>query len=279
MNADRLSRLIVCLRIKHGTGKGEKARRQRILLLLSVITFPFLILFSTLHAEDKDAIIDLGLSSKFYEEGQIPKEWNLRKRLGRTKRASAKWVHSNSIPAVKLHSKDTLTFLEKRVNINIRDFPIVTWKWKVENVLEDIDERTVEGDDHPIRIFFVFEPDSSNQSFWFRAKRFLYLDRIHGHPMGGRFTEYLWSSHLQPGDIINDPAKPWQKLMVIEGGKSNLGKWLSYERNLYEDYKRLYGGEPRQLIFIGILNDTDQTGQEAVSYIADLIFHRGEPIH
>jgi hypothetical protein len=28
MNADRLSRLIVCLRIKHGTGKGEKAKRQ-----------------------------------------------------------------------------------------------------------------------------------------------------------------------------------------------------------------------------------------------------------
>ncbi len=233
-----------------------------------------MVLLSILWAENTETYIDLDLSSKFYEEGQIPKEWNLRKRLGRTKRASAKWVHSNSIPAVKLHSKDTLTFLEKRVNINIRDFPIVTWKWKVENVLEDIDERTVEGDDHPIRIFFVFEPDSSNQSFWFRAKRFLYLDRIHGHPMGGRFTEYLWSSHLEPGDTINDPGKPWQKLMVIEGGKRNLGKWLSYERNLYEDYKRLYGGEPRQLIFIGILNDTDQTGQEAVSYVADLAFHR-----
>jgi hypothetical protein len=28
------------------------------------------------------------------------------------------------------------------------------------------------------------------------------------------------------------------------------------------------------LIFIGILSDTDQTGQEAVSYIAELVFRR-----
>lgn len=67
--------------------------------------------------------------------------------------------------------------------------------------------------------------------------------------------------------------------MVIEGGSSNLGRWLSYSKNLYEGFKKLYGEEPRRLIFIGILNDTDQTGQEAVSYIADLKFHRAGPGH
>ena len=60
--------------------------------------------------------------------------------------------------------------------------------------------------------------------------------------------------------------------MVIEGGKDNLGKWLSYKRNLYEDFKKLYNEEPRRLIYIGLLNDTDQTGQRATSYITDLTF-------
>jgi hypothetical protein len=36
----------------------------------------------------------------------------------------------------------------------------------------------------------------------------------------------------------------------------------------------VYRDEPRKLVFIGILNDTDQTGQETVSYIADVKFHR-----
>jgi hypothetical protein len=228
-------------------------------------------------AQNHRTFIDLGLSPHFFDEGQIPREWRLRKRIfGPTKGGSAKWVTKNGVKAIKLHSKASLTFLEKTVNIDIREYPIVTWRWKVENILKGIDERTKEGDDHPLRIFFAFEPDPSKQSLWFRTKRFFYLDTIHGHPMGGRFTEYLWSSHLQPGDTINDPGKPWQKLMVIEGGSDRVGKWLSHERNLYEDFKKLYGEEPRWLIFIGILNDTDRTGQEAVSYIGDLFFHRAK---
>lgn len=242
-------------------------------LAFAINLFLFISVLSILQAADESRHIDLGLSSAFYEEGQIPTGWRLRKRFGRSEGANAKWTVVNGVPAVMLHSEAALTFLEKEVDIDISEFPVVTWKWKVENILQGNDERTKEGDDHPIRIFFVFEPDSSKQSFWFRLKRFLYLDRIHGHPMGGRFTEYLWSSHLQPNDTIKDPGKPWQKLIVIEGGNRNLGKWLSYKRNLYGDYKKLYQEEPRRLIFIGILNDTDQTGQEAVSYVADLVFH------
>ena len=214
-------------------------------------------------------VIDLGLSADDFQAGKIPNGWTLKKRIG-IKEGEANWIDDNGTKAVRLHSKAALTFLGKSVDIDIRQFPLVSWKWRVENVLQGIDERTKQGDDHPIRIFFVFEPDKSKQSTWFRFKRFLYLDRAHGHPIGGRFTEYLWSSHLKAGDLINDPGKPWQKLMVVEGGAQNLGKWLEYRRNLYEDFKQLYGEGPRSLIFIAILNDTDQTGLEAVSFIADL---------
>ncbi|MBI3610505.1 MAG: DUF3047 domain-containing protein [Nitrospirae bacterium] len=207
----------------------------------------------------------------------MPAGWSLRKRFGFSKGANAAWVHENGVYAVKLHSKAALVFLEKKVDIDIREYPIVTWKWKVQNILSGIDERIRKGDDHPIRIFFVFDPDTSRQSLWFRLKRFLYLDRMHGHPVGGRFTEYLWSSHLQPGDIIEDPWGSGQKLIVIEGGKEKLGQWLSYRRNLYENFRMLYGEEPRRLVRIGILNDTDQSGLEAVSYIVNLVFHKESP--
>jgi len=232
-------------------------------------------LFSSAALTEEDGFyIDLGLSAIHYDTGKVPEGWKLRRRFGLYMAGEARWIMDDGTRAVRLQSKAALTFLEKKVDINIKEFPVVTWRWKVENILQDIDEETVAGDDHPIRIFFAFEPDTSKQSFWFRLKRFIYLDRIHGHPEGGRYTEYLWSSHLKPGYIINDPGNPMQKLMVIEGGGVNLGKWLSYRRNLYDDYKKLYGEEPRHLIFVGIINDTDQTGQEATSYISDLMFHK-----
>jgi len=249
-----------------------KRQRSALSLCIVVLIVSIATHFAQLHAVTR--IIDLGLSPADYNAGSIPNGWKLRERLWQTRGAEAKWVTEEGIRAVKLHSKGTLTFLEKTVDIDIKEYPIVSWKWRVENVLQNVDERTRAGDDHPIRIFFVFEPDESKQSFWFRLKRFLYLDRLHGHPMGGRFTEYLWSSSLEAGTVISDPNKPWQKLMVVEGGREHLGEWLSYRRNLYEDFKDLYREEPRRLIFIGILNDTDQTGQEATSYISDLKFCR-----
>lgn len=218
--------------------------------------------------------LDMGLSKENYQENTIPRGWTLRRWPGQTARASAQWIIDGGVRAVRLHSKATLTFLEKTVRIDIKKYPVVSWKWKVENILSGIDERTNEGDDHPIRIFFVFEPDKAEQSLWFRLRRFIYLDRVHGHPFGGRFTEYLWSSHLEAEEIINDPGKAWQKLMVVEGGSSKLNQWLSYRRNLYQDFKALYNEEPRDLIFVGILNDTDQSRQEATSYVADLKFSK-----
>lgn len=261
------------------SGAGANGNRYRMKTRGKTVFFALPLFLATVFcslilAEGPQKVIQLGLSEPDYEAGKEPAGWRLRKTFGPRKGARAEWVIEDGIRAVKLQSRGNLTFLEKRVDIDLKRFPVVSWKWKVENILDGIDERSPEEDDHPIRIFFVLDPDTEKQSLGFRLKRFLYLDRAHGHPMGGRFTEYLWSSHLQTGDIIEDPRKPHQKLMVIEGGTGNLGRWLSYKRNLYEDFKNLYRDEPRRLIFIGVLNDTDQTGQEAVSYIADLGFEK-----
>lgn len=228
---------------------------------------------STISLASQD-VLDTGLSKESYRQNDIPAGWGLRKSSAASKRGVAQWSVNDDVHAVRLYSDAALTFLEKTVNIDIKEYPMVSWKWKIENTLQGIDERTQAGDDHPIRIFFVFDPDESKQSWWFRLKRFLYLDWAHGHPFGGGFTEYVWSSHLEAGETINDPGNPSQKLMVVEGGDKYVGQWRSYERNLYQDFLSLYGREPRRLIFIGILNDTDHTGQQAASYIADLKFKK-----
>lgn len=136
-----------------------------------------------------DDYLDMGLSKESYQANAVPRGWTLRKWPGQTAGASAQWTVDDGVHAVRLDSKASLTFLEKTVAINIKDYPIVSWEWKLENILSGIDERTEEGDDHPIRIFFVFAPDETKQSLWFRLKRFVYLDRIHGHPFGTEQTQ------------------------------------------------------------------------------------------
>ena len=92
------------------------------------------------QAGDNAGAIDLGLSSHDSKEGRVPAGWSLRKRFGSQKGAKAEWVIEDGLPSVKLYSKAALAFLEKKVDIDIREHPIVTWRWKVQNILSGIDE-------------------------------------------------------------------------------------------------------------------------------------------
>ncbi|HBO83813.1 MAG TPA: hypothetical protein DD641_02285 [Deltaproteobacteria bacterium] len=42
-------------------------------------------------------------------------------------------------------------------------------------------------------------------------------------------------------------------------------------REIYEDYKKLFGKEPTRIIGIAIMTDTDNTGGSAVAYYDDIV--------
>ena len=47
------------------------------------------------------------------------------------------------------------------MTIDPREYPIVRWRWKVENVLNKSDVSRKDGDDYPARLYitFAYEPD------------------------------------------------------------------------------------------------------------------------
>ncbi len=55
-------------------------------------------------------------------------------------------------------------------------------------------------------------------------------------------------------------------MIAVESGEKNVGKWVSEERNVFEDYKKLFGGEPPEAGGIAIMTDTDNTGESATAW-------------
>ncbi|MBE2889621.1 DUF3047 domain-containing protein, partial [Geobacter anodireducens] len=49
------------------------------------------------------------------------------------------------------------------------------------------------------------------------------------------------------------------------------GKWLSEERNVYEDYVRLFGEEPPRAEGVALMTDSDNTGGEATAWYGDIV--------
>lgn len=173
---------------------------------------------------------------------------------------------------VKAVSEASASGLTKEVNINPKDYPIVRWRWKVENLLQRSDVSRKDGDDYPARLYITFAYDPDHVSFGrklkYKAGRALFGDI----PIGA--LNYIWETKTPVGTIVENAFTDFAQMIVVESGPSNVGMWVEEERNIYEDYKKAFGEEPPAINGVAIMSDTDNTKERAVAFYGDIEFRK-----
>ena len=61
-------------------------------------------------------------------------------------------------------------------------------------------------------------------------------------------------------------------MIVVQSGESRINTWIVEEKNVYEDYKKIFGNEPPMIAAVGIMTDTDDTEESALSFYGDIVF-------
>lgn len=150
---------------------------------------------------------------------------------------------------LKAESNASASGLIYRYKYNIRKYPIVTWKWKVENIIKKGDVMKKEGNDCAARVYAIFP-------FWvlFRTKS----------------ISYIWANKLLKGKYVTSPHHSRTIMVAVESGNKRVGEWVTERRNVYEDFKMFFGKEPPYAGGIAIMTDTDNTGESAVAYYDDI---------
>jgi hypothetical protein len=144
--------------------------------------------------------------------------------------------------------------LKNRPNVNIYETPLLSWKWKVERLPEGGNEDDDDYNDTAASIYVVFD-----------------MGRIALFKKVPKSIRYTWSSTLEKGKEMSKFFGN-QKIVVVESGKEQIGKWVSFERNIVEDYRRLFGDNPPKTpLAILILSDGDNTGSRAVAGYDDIM--------
>ena len=158
-------------------------------------------------------------------------------------------VDNDGRKVLKAVSDKAASGLFKEVDIDLKQYPILRWSWKVEGVLAKGDAFTKEGDDYPARIYIVFPA-------------FLFWNT--------RGINYIWANKLSKGQAVPNAYADKVIMLAVESGPSKTGQWVSEERNVYEDFKKLFGEEPPALGAVAIMTDTDNTDGHAVAYYGDI---------
>ena len=148
--------------------------------------------------------------------------------------------------AVDFGREAKVTYRGREINVSLRLFQKLRWRWRVHDFPEGSDETDDDKNDSAAAMRLVF-----------------------GTNMFAKRLKYIWSATLPKGTVI----KGWnQYTIVLRSGTDALGKWVWEEVNAYQDYRRLFGGDPRPVDFLALLTDSNNTETVVAADYDDIIF-------
>lgn len=215
-------------------------------------------------------ILEVGKFSADKEGAAMPTGWKplTFKKVPRATTYSL--VKDGDTVVVKAVSQASASGLTKEVTIDPKEYPIVRWRWKVENLLKKSDVGRRDGDDYPARLYVTFEYDADKVSFGrkvkYKAGKVIFGDI----PIGA--LNYIWDTKAPVGEIVDNAYTDFAKMIVMRSGAAAVGTWVDEERNVYEDYKKAFDEEPSMINGVAIMTDTDNTGESAAAYFGDIVF-------
>ena len=217
-----------------------------------------------------ESTLDVGIFSKAIPNGPLPEGWQPQtfKKIERHTRYEL--LKDGDTIVIKATSENSASGLTKPLDLDLKEFPILEWRWKVANVLAKGNPKIKSGDDYPARIYLTFKYDPTRVSAWQRTK-YSVAKSLYGSYPPHAGINYIWENKLPVGTIVPNAYTDRLRMVVVESGEKKLNEWQSYRHNVYEDYKQIFNEEPPRVSGIAIMTDTDNTGESATAYYGDIV--------
>lgn len=184
-------------------------------------------------------------------EGRLGSPWVIRTGFGTSRVQVVPRGNSSS-----LHMRcDVSSFrADQRLNLDPARLPVLVWDWKAIS-LPPGDLRSPERNDQVLQLYLLFSEGRQLRGigyFWDTNA-----------PVGTSATQYSGGIPI--------------RVLVVESGAENLGEWKRYQRDVVEDYRRLYGSVPTRLQGIRLQTNCQHTGSRTEGYFGEVqLFARGQ---
>ena len=138
--------------------------------------------------------------------------------------------------------------LEKGVDVDPVQMPLLTWHWKVTRLPAGGDFRRASTDDQAAQVLLAF------------------ADR--------RILSYIWDSSAPKGTMENASSIPLVRVfaVVCESGATEANRWVAESRNVAADYARAYGKPAPHVKGVRIQINSQHTATVAESYFGEVVF-------
>ncbi|NQT27478.1 DUF3047 domain-containing protein [candidate division KSB1 bacterium] len=209
---------------------------------------PAMILILGLSAQNSIKIIDTFSSDN---ENMPLAAWEEKSFLGYTQ-YTVQQEEDNAV--LHAFAGSAASGLIHEIKYDVKDWPYLSWRWKVVQIPEKGDVQLKETDDYGARVYVVFP-------------RFLKWKT--------KTITYIWANRLSKGEVVPNAWLPDHVQMIaLQSSSDSLGVWVTEKVNVYKDYIRLFGAEPPKAGAIALMSDGDNTGGIAEAYYDDFILSK-----
>jgi Protein of unknown function (DUF3047) len=164
-------------------------------------------------------------------------------------------VRADGRVALRLRSERNSFALHRDVVLDVRQFPVLTWSWKVSRLPSGGDVREGGRDDQAAQVYVVFP-------------------RWPAPRTSSDIIGYVWDSRAPVGTRLQHPKAPNVRIVVLESGAGRLNTWLREQRNVAEDYRTLFSRQPPRVGKVALMIDSNDTRSAAEAWFGDLTFSR-----
>jgi len=202
---------------------------------------------SSLYSDNSDKLARQEISN-FSIKGLA--DWDEKSFKGNT---SYQVIDLDGIKVLQAVSQENASGLYKIHKINLKKYPYLNWRWRIENRIDSGDETTKSGDDYAARVYLIIDG-----GWWFWKTR---------------AVSYVWANAAVKGSIWDNAfAGKSVKMFAIRSAGDTTKKWHMEKRNVYEDLKRVFGEEISTIDAVAIMTDTDNSKSKVRAYYTDIYF-------
>lgn len=161
-------------------------------------------------------------------------------------------VETGDKKVLYVNANDSGSIIFKPVYLDHKEYPFLGWQWKVSNILPDSKEKEAGWDDYPAVVCIV------------------YGKTIFSIPYKYKILIYAYGNNVPVGERFWNPCEKRARIIIMQSGEKEAGRWLDYKVNHYQDYIQEFGEEPSKIIYVGIQTNADRTHGKVEAWYSNI---------
>jgi hypothetical protein len=192
-------------------------------------------------------------------------------RIPKTNSNKFSLVEDGGVTVLRVDSHDSTGSVALPLVVDPSVTPHLTWRWKINHVVQTTDTSKKLGDDYAARVYVFFDVPLESLPFGERMKiRMARL--IAGNDVPTAALCYVWDNKAPVGTRRWSPYTTRVQVLTLQSGNANANTWIDEKHDVAADFRATFGTAAPRIIGVAVGNDTDQTNESVAAWFGDVSF-------